>query len=497
MKDTAFRKRLLQTIPAPVKLLVTKLPKKAEVFVVGGAVRDALLRRKIKDSDIVVRQVSLRTLQTVLKQMGSVELVGKHFGVLKWTPRRWKGEVIDVALPRTDHAFGTGGYTHVKTQSDPRLPIENDLLRRDFTINALAFDVKKKELIDVVGGLQDIATKTLRTVGEPQIRFKEDYSRMLRGLRFVAQLGFQFDGRTAKIMRIMMHHLQEQDAKGEWVVPRETIAHELIKMFVADPLRAFDLAVMQNLFEVIMPEVMAMRGCPQPMQYHAEGDVLHHTRMALEKLLDRYYTKKFPREYPSALLIFALLLHDVGKPQTITFPQDASQDRIRYNNHDTVGARLAHDIATRLHLSVYARDDVMYHIDPDELSWLVRYHLVGFRNDIAKMKPSTIEKYYFHSYHPSDALLRLQCLDTIATVGKNKKIDDTGYRAIYATVNRIAKKRRASGECPLLSGNDVMKTLDIPPGPRVGEIMRALRDEQLKGKVRTNAHAKKFIKRYM
>lgn len=474
--------------------LRTALPAKAEVYIVGGAVRDALLNRKTKDIDIVVRNVSPRTLLQGLRKKGPVELVGKRFGVFKWMPRGWHDEAIDVALPRRDHAFGTGGYKDVKTQSNPRLSLKDDVQRRDFTINALAYDIKQKKLIDHVGGVSDLAAKILRPVGDPVKRFSEDYSRILRALRFSVTLQFSIEPQTSKVMRIMMGRLLEQTKKGEWVVPRETIAKELIRMFVADPLRAFDAAFFYKVFAVLMPEVMDMRGCPQPKEYHVEGDVLQHTRSAIEQLVSPAFKKLFPRETPTAELIFATLLHDIAKPTCITFPAQDSKDRIRYHNHDTVGATMAHTIAARLHLAVFAKNDTTRHVDADALSWLVRNHLVGFRNTIREMRPATIEKYYCNAVHPSHALLRLQFADTAATVGKSGKPDMRSYALIYKVVSKLHKVRKTTAAKPLLSGHDIM-ALGIPEGKGIGKALDELRNAQLKGTVKTALHAKAFVKR--
>jgi len=471
-----------------------KLPKKAEVFVVGGAVRDVLLRKSTKDIDIVVRNVAPRTLQQTLKSMGPVELVGKTFGVFKWMPRGWKGEHIDVALPRRDHTFGTGGYKDVKTQSDPHLPLAEDVKRRDFTVNALAYNVKTRTLEDYVGGVSDLASKTLRTVGDPVKRFKEDYTRMLRGIRLSIQLGFSLETRTAKVLRIMMDHINDQNARGEWKVPREMVAKELVRMFVLDPVRAFDASYFFHVFDELMPEVMNLKGCPQPQQFHVEGDVMQHTRLALELLQSKGYKKLFGKSHPSAQLIFGILLHDVGKPVAITFPEVAGEDRIRYNNHDALGAEIASHIARRLHLFVYAKEDTTYHVDADKLFWIVRNHLIGFRNGIKQMKPATIEKYYFNEFYPSDELLRMQYVDTMATVGPKGKADAGGFRAIYATVRKIARARKGTGVRPLLSGNDIMDLRKIPSGPDVGKFLTQLRNVQLQGKVRTRSQAVRFIR---
>lgn len=494
MNEKVVKQKLQEIITSQIRSLVNKLPVPAEVFVVGGAVRDALLRKSTKDIDIVVRNVAPRTLQRTLKSMGAVELVGKNFGVFKWTPRRWKGEAIDVALPRTDHAFNTGGYKDVKTQSDPSLSIEKDVKRRDYTVNALAYNIKKRQLEDYVGGVSDLASKTLRTVGDPVKRFREDFTRMLRGVRFSIQLGFALEAHTAKVLRIMMHHVNDQTSKGEWKVPREMVAKELVRMFVLDPVRAFDASYFFHVFDELIPEMMDLRNCPQPAQYHVEGDVMQHTRAALEHLQSVKYKKLFGTHPPSALLIFSVLFHDIGKPVVITFPEPGSNDRIRYNNHDTQGAESAGHIARRLHLSVYAKENASYHIDADKLAWLVRNHLIGFRNGILAMKPSTIEKYYFNGFFPSEELLRMQFVDTMATVGPKRKPDVSGFTMIYRTVKKISRARKDTGVRSLLTGDEIIEIKKIAPGPEVGGLLSQLRNVQLQGRVRTRAQAVRFIK---
>ncbi|MFH0804918.1 MAG: hypothetical protein V1916_01845 [Patescibacteria group bacterium] len=260
------------------KLLATKqfvflgrLQKKfptAEVFLVGGIVRDALLNRPSKDYDFVVRNVPLPKLRQFLASQGHVDLVGKNFGVLKFIPRGFTGsEAIDIALPRTEHSLLTGGYRDFKVQSDPRLPIELDLARRDFTINALAFDVQKKILIDQFVGQADLKNKIIKTVGKPSERFSEDYSRILRGLRFACQLGFTIEPNSRASIKKLTSKLNEK-RDGGYVVPRETISRELIKSFVANPALALDLYDQSGALKVLAPELLKMKKCPQPANFH-------------------------------------------------------------------------------------------------------------------------------------------------------------------------------------------------------------------------------------
>jgi tRNA nucleotidyltransferase/poly(A) polymerase len=306
----------------PIKALVSAFHAafpKGELYLVGGTVRDALLGRDDnKDWDLVVRLVKPDALEKFLKKLGRVDLVGKRFGVWKFLPEvQPRGETasdpeveprertaIDIALPRTEHSFNSGGYRDVSVDSDPELPIEKDLARRDFTVNAMALRLTPKPaLIDPFDGQKDLRAKIIRTVGEPGERFREDYSRMLRGLRFACQLGFNIEPHTMGAIRVFMPHVndyQHTPLGNMRVVATEIIARELTKALVNDPVRAYDLWFESGATETLMPELLAMRGCKQPVNFHSEGDVWTHTRLALSKIGDDGFKKLFGRGKPPA-----------------------------------------------------------------------------------------------------------------------------------------------------------------------------------------------------
>src|SRR5687768_11711577 len=168
----------------------------AEWFLVGGAVRDLIIGRPGKmDLDLVVRNVGLEELSAALVHEGEVNYVGKNFGVLKFRPKG-AGDSIDIAWPRTERAGMSGAYRDFSVQSDPALPIERDLSRRDFAMNAVAYDLVLGTVVDPHGGLADIEARAVRAVGDPSVRFAEDHSRMLRAVRFACQLGFTIEAST-------------------------------------------------------------------------------------------------------------------------------------------------------------------------------------------------------------------------------------------------------------------------------------------------------------
>lgn len=477
---------------------LARLHPASEAFVVGGIVRDAALGREAKDFDFIVRGVPIPALEAFLRGRGRVDLVGRNFGVFKFIPRGWAddAEPIDIALPRTEHAEGTGGYRDVAVQSDPKLTVEDDLARRDFTMNAMAWDVRKHVLVDPFGGRGDLAASIIRTVGNPHDRFTEDRSRMLRALRFAAQLGFTVDADTLAAIRERMAGINEQRAaqkmhpkttliaEREFITPRETVATELIKSFLADPARALDLWDQAGAIEQLMPELLPMKGCTQPQEYHHEGDVWQHTRLALSVLHADAYRAAFGDERPSALLTFAVLFHDIAKPVTRRTPEEHGTDRIRFDGHDTEGGRMARTIARRLSLSAPFPDENPHHIATDDLGWLVDHHLL-LVNDPEAFRPETIAKHFIRSDALGTALLRLSFADGAATRSATHPDGTLGHfyeakRRVTELEPKIRERERNAKLPPVLDGNEIMTTFALKPGPHMRELVDALRTAQLR-----------------
>jgi len=491
----------------PVGALVRELAASGgEWYLVGGAVRDLALQRPTKDLDLVVRGLPIERVRAALERHGRVDLVGKHFGVLKFLPRTLElPEAIDVALPRTEHSLHhTGGYKDFAVQSDPSLPIEEDLRRRDFTINAMAWSVTADRLVDPFNGRDDLAARRLRAVGDPAERYAEDYSRLLRGLRFACQLGFDIEPATWQALSEAVGHLNDTvsvpgSTEQEWIVPRETIGKELIRMFTCAPARAFDLLDGCGATALLMPELLLMKNCPQPPNYHSEGDVWVHTRLALSLLSSDRFREEFPDESPhhpiSAELVFAVLLHDVAKPVTLRTPERDGTDRIRFDGHDRVGATIAHAIAVRLKLSSFPADSPL-HVDADRLAWLVAHHLLTMSGPIDQMKNSTMERYFFSDDRPGRALQQLIWTDSSATIHESGRADMTSYGHLKARIAQLetltAERRRLPPS--LIDGHAVMQLLSLPPGPNVGRLLTIVREAQLAGAVTTTEEAKEFLR---
>ncbi len=477
-----------------------------EFFLVGGIVRDILLERESHDVDFIVRNIEIDTLAQWLTQHGTVNLVGKTFGVFKFTPHDSSGiyPAFDIALPRTDHAAGTGGYKDVETQSDPSLPITEDLARRDFTINALAWDIKNETMIDEWNGTADLQNRIIQTVGSPQERFEEDYLRILRALRFACQLNFKIEENTELAIKNMIEKINDE-VKSERVVPHETIAREFMKSLVADPVKTLDLWDEVGAWQHVMPELLEMKNSPQHPEFHAEGDVWVHTRLALKQLASSectdYISKHFPkfaqeRTNPmSPEMVLSVLLHDISKPETITTPEKDGVDRIRNHEHETVGAIKARHICERMKLS--SPDEVG--VDIDHVVWLIRFHLIAGTGNIGQMKPTTIEKYFFKDPTRGANLLTMIYADGSATLSPEGK---PALDVLLEMIDRIHeilshfKKKSAAMKLPkpLVDGDEIMKAFKLKPSKQIGELLHAAREAQLSGEITSKEEALTLLK---
>lgn len=216
--------------------------KDASLFVVGGAVRDELLGRSTHDFDLVVTQITPEDLETWLSQHGTVSFIGTRFGVWKFRPHHDPlNPEIDIALPRREVAIGkSGGYRQFLIESDPTLPIQEDLARRDFTINAIAYDWRTGELVDPFHGQADLKERLIRAVGDPATRFQEDSSRLLRALRFTVQLKCTIEGSTWQALVALMSRLNLTE-HSQRLVARELITEEFVRTLTADAKRCIEL----------------------------------------------------------------------------------------------------------------------------------------------------------------------------------------------------------------------------------------------------------------
>jgi putative nucleotidyltransferase with HDIG domain len=468
----------------------------AEIYLVGGAVRDLLLRGKGADYDFLVRNVPATELEAALSREGKVVLAGKDFGVFKFYPAdRDTSPEVDIALPRREISLMTGGYRDFDVQSDPTLPVEEDLSRRDFTVNAMALSLFDGRVIDPFGGMRDLQSQRLRAVGDPSLRFAEDSSRLLRGIRLACQLGFAIEPSTWAALVSAVPRLNARRFDGSFVVPREVIAKELLRGLVSDPVWALDLLDQSGIVRELLPELIPMKGCPQPPEFHSEGDVWTHTRLALSHLRSPRFAEEFGDAPADGELVLATLLHDVGKPYTIQTPERDGTDRIRFNEHDRVGSEIALKISQRLKLFQLPKEGPL-HIDPERLAWLIGKHLLLVHGEVGKMRVNTLERHFLDPSRPGDQLRKLIFVDGLASVPANGEGQLEGFYALkrrLAEIERLSLSKDAVPK-PLLSGDDVMALLGLSPGPEIGRLLSLLREEQLAGRIRHRKEAEDFIK---
>jgi poly(A) polymerase len=328
---------------------------------------------------------------------------------------------------------------------------QQDALRRDFTVNALFFDPIHEEVLDYVGGREDVAAERIRAVGDPVARFEEDHLRLLRCVRLAAQLDFQIEPDTFGAVKELAYLIKKTSP--------ERVRAELLRILTQPHAhRGVQLLDESGLLPHILPEIAAMKGVEQPPEYHPEGDVFIHTLKMLELL-----------ESPSPTLALGVLLHDVGKPQTQTFA-----DRIRFHGHEKVGAEMAAEICERLRLS---------NADADRVTWLVGQHM---RVSAAKeMRESKLKRLVREEGFPE--LLELFRLDCASSHGRMDTYEWLRDRADSLGPEQIRPD-------PLLTGDDLI-ALGYKPGPTFSEILRTVEDLQLDGTITTADEATEFVQK--
>jgi len=468
-----------------------------EIFLVGGVLRDILIgRKKRNDFDFVVRGVQPTKLKLFLQKYGTVSLVGKNFGVFKFRPKNFKeSKFIDFALPRTEHALGSGGYRDFDVQSNANLPIEKDLSRRDFTINALAWDLKNKKLIDLFGGLNDLRGGIIRTVGDPKERFFEDYSRILRALRFAAELNFEIENRTWRAIKKLMPAINKKKA-AKFIVPRETVAKEFLKSFYADPLDSFERWDQAGAFERLIPEITTLKICPQPFEYHAEGNAWKHIHLALKVLVSEKFKKEFNIGHPPLYVSLGVLFHDIAKPKTVT-RRSKKHAHISFPGHAALGAKMAKKIVKRLCLESFKAPGI--DIEAKKLGWLVEQHMFILGNDPKSVPLTTIEEYFMKENFPRDFLLQICYCDIRGSkMGSSiANVYEINYFGYKERIRKLRKRFPKGLPEKLLDGREIQEILKIKPGPKIAQLLKDIREEQLQGNIETKKEAKKFLKNKM
>lgn len=404
----------------------------------GGCVRDRLLGHDPKDFDVATSALP----EQVTRLFPQTHAVGASFGVILVIVPEGP---VEVATFRSD-----GPYLDGRHPSSVRFStVEEDAARRDFTVNALYLDPAEDTVIDLVGGQVDLRQGFLRAVGDADARFREDHLRLLRAVRFAARLGFRIAPETFAAMQAL--------APLCVVTSAERVRDELIKMLTeGNARRAIELLDASGMLAHVLPEMIAMKGCEQPPEYHPEGDVFIHTLMLLEQLGPCTPT-----------LALAALLHDVGKPPTQTF-----EDRIRFNLHEKVGARMTEVLCKRLKMSNDLSERVV---------WLVENHMrLAVTPDMREAKRKRFVR------EPGfDELMALCRMDCLASHGDTSPVD-------WVAAYRANLKPDEVRPVPLLTGHDLIAA-GYPPGPAFKEILTTVEDAQLEGTIQSREEALAFV----
>jgi poly(A) polymerase len=415
-------------------------------FWVGGCVRDFLLMRPPQDYDIAtdarpddVERIFPRTVP-----------VGKKFGVIIVMEG---DEPFQVATFRAEADYQDGRRPGIVTFANA----EADAQRRDFTINGLFYDPDTQKIHDWVGGQADLAQRVIRTIGNPQERFAEDHLRLLRAIRFAAQLDFQIAPETWQAIQQLAGRIS--------VISAERIRDELLKLF-RPPHAARGLVLLRDsgLLAHILPELSATIICEQSPDYHPEGSVFNHIRLMLEKL---------PAGATDSLA-WSVLLHDIAKP--VTAERDPAAGSIHFYGHEKKGAEMAETILERLR---FPRKQI------EEIVMCVRCHM-QFK-DVKQMRQATLRRLLLRPTFPLE--LDLHRLDSLGSSGSLEH-----YEFLQSALATLAKKPDLIP--PLVNGDDLI-ALGVKPGKEIGHWLQVIRDKQLQEELKTSAEARDWLARQL
>src|SRR5579862_5131387 len=428
-----------------------------QAYFVGGCVRDLLLQREPSDYDVATDATPERVQDLVPACVG----VGAKFGVImvldggqdvEAKPEGKPSTTVEVATFRSDIGYSDG--RHPDRVEYTRSP-EEDVRRRDFSINGLMLDPKTHEILDFVSGQADLRAGIVRAIGDPPRRFREDKLRMVRAVRFAARFTYEIEPATLAAMQAAAPEIVEVSA--------ERLRDELTKLLTEGAARrAFELLDQASLLAVLLPEIARMQGVAQPPRFHPEGDVWIHTRMMLEQL----------KPGASATLAWAVLLHDVGKPPTFKSAEQTG-DRIRFDGHAEMGARMAVEICRRLRFSTG---------DIEQIETLVANHL-RFK-DVFAMRPATLKRFVrLPRFEEHLELHRLDCLSS------HRNLD------AYEFVQRFLRETPPEQVRPprLITGDDLME-MGFRPGPLFKQILHAVEEAQLDGRLHGHDEAVEFVR---
>lgn len=423
---------------------IVKILKRAgfTAYWAGGCVRDMLLGIAPKDFDIAT-SAKPEDLKKLLKK---IIPVGEKYGVII---AEKNGHHFEVATFRSDSGYSDGRRPDAVLFTDAK----EDAKRRDFTINALFYDPIEDRIYDYVSGQDDLKNKLIRFIGDPHERILEDHLRIIRAIRFKNTFGFQYHPDTYQALN--------KHAKLSVKVSGERLRDELNKMILHESFpQALEDMEDTGVLNLILHEIQALKGVAQPPEFHTEGDVFDHTLASIRAL----------KPQDSLLVRWAVFLHDVGKPQTFKI-----SERIRFDGHCEKSRELAGNILRRLKFPVK---------DIKIIQWLVEHHMMVY--NVLKMPVGRRRHWFLNPWYLD--LLEVNRCDTMGTIPS----DLSTYNKVLALYRKDMKEMPAEPK-RLLSGEEVMELLGIPPSEKVGEILEKLRMLQLEKKLKTKAQAKEWL----
>ena len=412
-----------------------------DAYFAGGCVRDLLLEHTPADFDVATSAKP----DAVLAMFPRTFAVGAHFGVILVADELDGQQIVtEVATFRSDGAYADGRRPESVRFSESA---EEDVVRRDFTINGMLFDPQTGNVLDFVSGRDDLAAKLIRAIGNPSERFDEDKLRTLRAVRFAARFEFEIEARTEAAIKRSAGQIHQ--------VSSERIRDELTRMLTeGHARRAYELLDRTGLLKEVLPEIDRLHGVEQPPEFHPEGDVWTHTLMLLDQLAAG----------ASPTLAWGALLHDVGKPATF----QPGPGRIRFNGHVEIGVRIAEDICRRLRFS---------NDESAQIAALVENHMRF--GDVERMKESTLKRFFrLHDFSEHLALHRMDCLASHGSLElydfAKRKFEETPHEEVRPVL--------------LLTGRDLIEA-GYKPGPEFKRLLALAEDAQLEGVIHTKQEA--------
>lgn len=428
-----------------------------ELSLVGGAVRDLLLRRRSHDLDFCT-SARPEQFEPVLRRWARDGFwdMGRKFGTLGAMRRRSDGTEIRVEIT----TYRSDAY-----EPDSRKPdvtygssLEGDLSRRDFTVNAMALRVPGMVFVDPFHGASDLANALLRTPIEPERSFEDDPLRMMRAVRFVAQLGFRIEASTAEAISHMAQRLS--------IVSAERVRDELTKLLLSPrPRDGVEALVDSGLADVIIPEIPALR--LEIDEHHRHKDVFEHTMTVLDQAIALETGEDGPVPAPDLVLRLAALLHDVGKPRTRRFE---SGGKVSFHHHDVVGAQIVRRRLRALHFDHRVIQDV---------SVLVEMHLRFHGYVDEPWTDSAVRRYVRDAGHLYERLNRLTRADVTTRNQRKARMFSEAMDSMERRVEELRRQEDVDAIRPDLDGNDIMRILGIAPGPLIGEAYRHMLEFRL------------------